>query len=283
MKLSTVPESVKEAWQEAMEESGVNPFSDGFSTLSQLVMEQDLMTGGDDNIFGNTVESSLAATKKILDRIENPLGKVDENKAESLQREKKFYSTLLRKLENIKLPKQDYENTMKTKRPAGENKESKILGMGFLHNENNTVHYGMCAMYAEDYSEENPVIKVNVTRQGGTEEYRININEVNPRNATEIEMFALCCYADDKGIGTGGTFGSWQTLNYYRDNASHNGYFERTNATDSFQSAKQDWMKMIQLMMKDYMNAGLFRQSMDGKGLLGIFERMEGCRKLQNT
>lgn len=85
-----------------MEESGVNPFSDGFSTLSQLVMEQDLMTGGDDNIFGNAVESSLAATKKILDRIENPLGKVDENKAESLQREKKFYATLLRKLENIR-------------------------------------------------------------------------------------------------------------------------------------------------------------------------------------
>lgn len=100
--LSTVPESVKEAWQEAMEESGVNPFSDGFSTLSQLVMEQDLMTGGDDNIFGNTVESSLSATKKILDRIENPLGKVDEDKAESLQREKKFYTTLLRKLENIR-------------------------------------------------------------------------------------------------------------------------------------------------------------------------------------
>lgn len=100
--LSTVPESVKEAWQEAMEESGVNPFSDGFSTLSQLVMEQDLMTGGDDNIFGNTVESSLSAVKKILDRIENPLGKVDEDKAESLQREKKFYTTLLRKLENIR-------------------------------------------------------------------------------------------------------------------------------------------------------------------------------------
>ena len=99
--LSTVPESVKEAWQEAMEESGVNPFSDGFSTLSQLVMEQDLMTGGDDKIFGNTVESSLSAVKKILDRNENPLGKVDENKAESLQREKKFYSTLLRKLEKI--------------------------------------------------------------------------------------------------------------------------------------------------------------------------------------
>lgn len=71
----------------------------------------------------------------------------------------------------------------------------------------------------------------------------------------------------------GGTFGSWQTLNYYRDNASHNGYFELTNETDSFQSVKQDWMKMVQLMMKNYMEAGLYKQSLDGKGLLGIFER----------
>ena len=131
----------------------------------------------------------------------------------------------------------------------------------------------MTAKYAEDDSEDNPVIKVNVTKPNGKEEYLININEVNPRNASEIEMFALCSYADAKGIGTGGTFGSWQTLNYYRDNASHNGYFELSNGTDSFQNVKQDWMKMVQLMMKDYMEAGLFKQSMDGKGLLGIFER----------
>lgn len=169
--------------------------------------------------------------------------------------------------------KQDYENTMKMKMPETESKESKVLGMGFLHDKNNPISYGMTAKYAEDYSEENPVIQVNVTKPNGKEEYLININEVNPRNASEIEMFALCSYADAKGIGTGGTFGSWQTLNYYRDNASHNGYFELSNGTDSFQSVKQDWMKMVQLMMKDYMEAGLFKQSLDGKGLLGIFER----------
>ena len=182
-------------------------------------------------------------------------------------------SAYVNEYRNKNMPKQDYESTMKMKMPETESKESEILGIGFLHNENNTVHYGMCAMYAEDYSEENPVIKVNVTRQGKTEEYRININEVNPRNASEIEMFALCNYADAKGMGTGGTFGSWQTLNYYRDNASHNGYFELSNGLDSFKSVKQDWMKMVQLMMKDYMEAGLFKQSLDGKGLLGIFER----------
>ncbi len=92
-----------------------------------------------------------------------------------------------------------------------------VLGIGFLHEKNNTVHYGMCAKYAENYSEENPVIKVNVTRQGKTEEYHININEVNPRNATEIEMFALCSYADAKGMGRG----CWESLKSLKLIATH--------------------------------------------------------------
>ncbi|MDE6214115.1 MAG: hypothetical protein K2M70_11655 [Lachnospiraceae bacterium] len=148
-----------------------------------------------------------------------------------------------------------------------------VLGIGFLHDKNNPISYGMCAKYAEDYSEDNPVIKVIVTKPNGREEYHININDVDPRNATEIEMFALCNYADAKGIGSGSTFGSWQTLNYYKDNAVHNGYFELPDGTDSFKSVKQDWMKMVQLMMKDYMEAGLFKQALDGKGLLGGFEK----------
>lgn len=174
---------------------------------------------------------------------------------------------------NKSMPKQDYENTMKAKMPETEKKGNKTLGMGFLHEKNMPTAYGMVAKYTEDSTEDNPIIRVRVTKPNGVEEYRININEVNPRNASEIEMFALCCYADDKGSGTGGTFGSWQTLNYYRDNASHNGYFELTNETDSFKNVKQDWIKMVQLMMKDYMGAGLYKQSLDGEGLLGIFER----------
>ncbi len=99
--LSTVPESVKEAWQETLEETGVNPFPDGSSTLSQLAVEYDFMTGGNDNIFGNTLTSSLNAIKRILDRIDNPLGKVDENRVAFLQREKNFYSTLQQKLQEL--------------------------------------------------------------------------------------------------------------------------------------------------------------------------------------
>lgn len=47
----------------------------------------------------------------------------------------------------------------------------------------------------------------------------------------------------------------------------------RSNGTDLFDSVRQDWMAMVQTMIKDYMEAGLYKQSLDGKGLLGIFTR----------
>ena len=158
-----------------------------------------------------------------------------------------------------------YEDSVKSKasKTAG-----KTLGMGFTHDKNSPVSYGMVAKYAENSTENNPIIKVSVR----SEESYITITEVNPKNASEIEMFALCCYADDKGIGTGGTFGSWQTLNYYKDNAAHNGYFELSDTMEQFESLRKDWGAMANAMISDYMSGGLYKQAMDGKMLLGMFQ-----------
>ena len=97
--LSTVPESVKAAWQAALEETGVNPFPSGYhSVLQQLATEQDFLTGGNDNLFGDTLESTIGAVNRILDRIANPLGEVTEENATFLKQEQMFYQALLSKL-----------------------------------------------------------------------------------------------------------------------------------------------------------------------------------------
>lgn len=97
--LKNVPESVIEAWQETLMETGINPFPDGYtSVLQQLSMEQDFLTGGNDNIFGDTIESSVDAVEKILERIDNPIGKNGSNDYDYLSGEKEFYSTLLTKI-----------------------------------------------------------------------------------------------------------------------------------------------------------------------------------------
>ncbi len=94
--LSTAPENVKAAWQAALEETGINPFPNGYaSTLAQLSVEQDFQTGGNYDIFGDTLESSIAAVQSILERIDNPLAETKESDYANLENEKEFYSTLL--------------------------------------------------------------------------------------------------------------------------------------------------------------------------------------------
>lgn len=97
--LENTTEKLKTAWQQTLEETGVNPFPQGFSsTLSQLSMEQDFATGGNDDIFGSDLESNIAAVKKIVERLENPLSAISESNADFVANEKKFYTALLSNL-----------------------------------------------------------------------------------------------------------------------------------------------------------------------------------------
>ncbi len=97
--LEHTTETLKEAWQKTLEETGVNPFPQDFSsTLSQLAMEQDFATGGNDDIFGDDLESNIAAVKKIMERLENPLSTVSERNEEFAADEKTFYMALLNNL-----------------------------------------------------------------------------------------------------------------------------------------------------------------------------------------
>lgn len=84
------------AWQRALEESGVNPFPEGYaSTLSQIAMEQDFATGGNDVIFGADMERNIATVQSILDRIDHPFGDISEEDQVFREEEKVFYRTLL--------------------------------------------------------------------------------------------------------------------------------------------------------------------------------------------
>lgn len=94
--LENVSEQMRAAWQRALEETGVNPFPEGYgSTLSQLSMEQDFATGGNDDILGQDVESNIAAVRNIIDRIDHPLGDIPEKDRSFREDEKVFYMAVL--------------------------------------------------------------------------------------------------------------------------------------------------------------------------------------------
>ena len=78
---------------------------------------------------------------------------------------------------------------------------------------------------------------------------KINLKHIkfllDPNNATKLEMFALCSYADQMGMGDKSTFGTYQTLLGFEKMSIHNGFFNgkvvEEPAWDMFISAKLDW------------------------------------------
>ncbi len=86
------------------------------------------------------------------------------------------------------------------------------LGFGFVLTKN-SMGYGMSAELVNDPRSEETMVRVKVAMGGGASKtYEVNINEVDPRSATAIEMFAYCQYRDACGEGVSGFFGSWNAL-----------------------------------------------------------------------
>ena len=106
------PESVKQAWIDAADQTGTNGVSvtvDGkHFHLPQMLVEQLNRTfwggGSPKDILGNTVESAISAAKKAIYDIDNPLPGQPERSAEvkkEVEKERDFYLAFIERLERI--------------------------------------------------------------------------------------------------------------------------------------------------------------------------------------
>ena len=154
---------------------------------------------------------------------------------------------------------------------SDEKNDNEVLGISMIKDEKSNIFYGMNAQYAKDSTSDNPIIQVTSNYGGKTVAYNVNINEVDPQNASKLEMFALCSYADDVGLGTDSTFGSYNAAKYYEINANDNGYISSENTFESFINTKLNWIEMCQRMMTDYYEAGLYGQYKEGQNLIRFF------------
>lgn len=111
-----------------------------------------------------------------------------------------------------------------TSRKVEKQEDGEVLGLTMIKQPGTDCFWGMKAKYAECSTQDNPVIYVETNYGGKTVSYNVNINEVDPNNASRLEMFALCSYADDVGIGDDSTFGTYKTLCSYMEMANHNGF-----------------------------------------------------------
>lgn len=141
---------------------------------------------------------------------------------------------------NVREPFQIQLENKESMEKVEEVSEGEVLGIGFLKDSDSDISYGMAARYAEESTKDHPIVQVLLRKPNNeVEYYNVDITKVNPANATELEMFALCNYMDDKNPGGRGKFGSWQALKCIDINACSNGYTFDTGLLENFASAKK--------------------------------------------
>lgn len=146
-----------------------------------------------------------------------------------------------------------------------------FLGLTMVPEEGQSVTYGMRAMLSEKSTPDNPIVQVVSILGGKKVIYNVEVNKVNPNNATQLEMFALLSYTDKMGITDGGTFGSHQQLEVYGGNASSIGYCGSLSGADVFLNEKFDWTSIMEKMVQVYKDAGIENQAEDCKELFDFF------------
>lgn len=97
------------------------------------------------------------------------------------------------------------------------------------------------AGYADDSTAEEPIIEIrNYDEEGNSlgQVYRIVLSQVDPRNATQLEIFALCVHRDKQGLGN--------PKDRYGDSSylfgKSLGVFQEVSIQD-FTEVKRDWIQ----------------------------------------
>lgn len=117
----------------------------------------------------------------------------------------------------------------------------KPIGVGFLFV--GDMGYGMSASQVMDNESDDTVIRVKISLgQNNYETYDVNLSEVDPGNATAIEMFAFCQYADANGTGVNNTFGSWHALKSF---IAPTGERLSFSSLEEAATQKLDWSKAL--------------------------------------
>lgn len=163
---------------------------------------------------------------------------------------------------------------------ADEKGEGEFLGLTMLPEEGETTVYGMNASLLEESTPDNPIVQIISNLDGKTEIYKIEINKVDPENASRMEIFALCSYADKCGMGTGSTFGSFHTFKMYEETAKQNGYMKQVNIDipvwDQFRNEKLNWVEISEKVLEVLKNINdpkIFDLFSKGKKLLNLYSK----------
>ena len=103
---------------------------------------------------------------------------------------------------------------------------------------------GYIAKYADSSTDADPVIKIG--------DYEVHVNKVDPKNATEIEMFALTSYMDDKGLTDNTGMTSFNKMRAYSKQAEYNGFVNGIADSENAWSMSRNWISILENAKDSY-------------------------------
>lgn len=124
---------------------------------------------------------------------------------------------------------------------------------------------GYLARYADSSTPDNPVIKIG--------DYEILVNEVDPHDATQIEMFALLAYLDDTNQTNNTGMSSFSKMRSYADIAEMNGLCEGIKDVNSFYNKNQNWEEIMRAIKEVFLgNPQTYEQALECEKLISVME-----------
>ncbi len=147
-------------------------------------------------------------------------------------------------------PQENFQDTLlqKTLETDKESAKGRIGGVsiGFGTLILGEIGMGLSAKLLPREAGEDSIVRVTAANR---EQFDVNIQKVDPTNATAIEMFAFCQYADFNGTGVSKVEGasiqwdSWRTLKFF--SVSQDEVLEYASMQDAAE-IKSDWTKALE-------------------------------------
>lgn len=152
-----------------------------------------------------------------------------------------------------------------------------IIGLSFVQG----AEEPMSARMDKSSTAEDPVVFVQIGSGEDRRDHLIHVNEVNPENATELEMFALLNYIDAQNGKTMAPDGAWQTYNSLRNRLEETEAVDNVTGEENYDTLRVNWPELIQQAMEDELlrQKGWFVESFFTEDLDKLYNELEAYRK----
>ena len=127
-------------------------------------------------------------------------------------------------------------------------KDRKVIGIT-TYPVSDLVSHMVIAYEAPESTSEDPIVQLSMKESDGkTHTYNIHVNDVNPNNATEMEIFAYLTYQGHIGNKIPGAINNWAayTALRYEDQLDTFGEFQQLFGEKYFTSSKSNAIAMIE-------------------------------------